>query len=380
MRTALVLLFLLALAAVPGLAGPAARHRRRRGSRSSPASTRTSTPWLRPARAVRRLRLAVVRRDLPAAVRLARRLRRCRAAGRTARPCAPGRRARRATCDRLPVARVVPSTADAATRCSTRPRARCAARGYRVDVATTDARRRREGLPARDRQPGLPPRAARAARRRRHRAPVRLQGRRDRRRGRGVLQHRLGLRHLRRRARWLDDDVARAVHGRRSTTSTVRYQPSGHAARRAARLRGAASATRRRPGRAEPRSVRPAGQPPADRRRHQGLPARPRLRPGRSRCATATGSVVLTRRRCRSCRRTATSPRSASSRSPARSRSSSASRASSCPPRRSTSARPDLDLPRRSSCRAALLSVYAGDLGLDSGAPQSVYTPRHRRA
>ena len=73
MRTALLLLFLLAVAAVPGSLLPqrtSARERRRLPR----ARTRTLAPWLDRLSAVRRVRLAVVLRHLPAAVRLARRL------------------------------------------------------------------------------------------------------------------------------------------------------------------------------------------------------------------------------------------------------------------------------------------------------------------
>ena len=84
MRTALILLFLLAVAAVPGSLLPQRP--------LNPAKTqllhrrpRRLGPFPRPHRHVRRVRLAVVRRDLPAAVRLA---------GRLPDPAHPGARAR----------------------------------------------------------------------------------------------------------------------------------------------------------------------------------------------------------------------------------------------------------------------------------------------
>ena len=96
MRTALVLLLLLALGAIPGLGDPAARGRR---AEDPELAGRPPAPDadLRPARAVRRLPLAVVRRDLPAAVDLAGRLHRAAAVRLLARLPAPTRRRRRAT-------------------------------------------------------------------------------------------------------------------------------------------------------------------------------------------------------------------------------------------------------------------------------------------
>ena len=73
MRTALVLLFLLAIAAVPGLAAAAAPAEPDQ-DRAYIAIARRLGPVPRPHRHVRRVRLDLVRRDLPAAVRLAGRL------------------------------------------------------------------------------------------------------------------------------------------------------------------------------------------------------------------------------------------------------------------------------------------------------------------
>ena len=124
MRTALVLLFLLALASVPGLGPAAARH----STRSRCSEYFAAHPRLGaaagPAVAVRRVRLALVRGDLPAAVRLARRLPRRRASGctpRALRPAAGGT----ARLDRLPahVALVETAGADAVLAA---PAGRCA--------------------------------------------------------------------------------------------------------------------------------------------------------------------------------------------------------------------------------------------------------------
>ena len=89
MRTALVLLLLLAIAAVPGSILPQRGIDAGTGRGLPRPSTRTARAVARPARLLRRLRLAVVLRDLPAAVRLAGRLRRAAVAGSTGTPCAP---------------------------------------------------------------------------------------------------------------------------------------------------------------------------------------------------------------------------------------------------------------------------------------------------
>ena len=96
MRTALVLLLLLALAAIPGSVVPQEDVDSldvRSGARTHP----DADAGLRPARAVRRLRLTVVRRDLPAADDLAGRAASCRDRRLLRGHCAPGHPRRRAT-------------------------------------------------------------------------------------------------------------------------------------------------------------------------------------------------------------------------------------------------------------------------------------------
>ena len=262
MRTALVLLFLLALAAVPGSLVPQRGIDAGAGRAVTPPQHPTSAPWLDRLSLFDVYSLAVVRRDLPAAVRLARRLRRCRAAGPHLRGDArPGRRARRAT--------------SAGCRCTPT-----------CDDAT---RRRREVLAA----------AARALRGAavpgRRRATTRCRAEKGYLRETGNLVFHLsllvllvavalghlfgykgnvlvvegeafsntvvGLRHLRRPGALADERALRAVHVR-PRQLTVRYQPTGDAARRAARLPGARSRYTTTPD-AAGAAVRPAGQPPA---------------------------------------------------------------------------------------------------------------------
>ena len=165
MRTALVLLFLLAVAALPGRAAAAALAEpgaRRPVLRRQPDARAGAGP----ARLLRRLRRAVVRRGLPAADGLAGGLR--AAARRGARPRAAGRAGRDAAQPRpaaAPRAPTVDETPEAVA--GARSRAGCAAG---ADGARGARRRphllRREGLPARGRQPGVPPEPDRAAGRR----------------------------------------------------------------------------------------------------------------------------------------------------------------------------------------------------------------------
>ena len=137
----------------------------RGGSANYIAQHRTARAVARPARLLRRLRLAVVRRDLPAAVRLAGRLRPApvaRSTGSAMRaqpPRAPERLERLAAHARAEIAGVARGRRVAA--------ARAALRGKRFRV---HSRRRQDPcaqrggrLPARDRQPRLPPRAHRAS-------------------------------------------------------------------------------------------------------------------------------------------------------------------------------------------------------------------------
>ena len=232
----------------------------------------------------------------------------CRAAGRTGRRRARGRRRRRATSARLPVAR------DA--RRPTRPpdevldaarRRRCAPRRFRVDVG-----RRRggggEGLPARDRQPASSTCRCCCCSSPSRWAPVRLPGHVLVVEGDGFANTRVGLRHLvrrgalRRRAS-LAPFTVDARRLRRCATS------ERAAARGAARLPAPPCATppRRTPSRG---AYELRVNHPLDGRRHQGVPARQRLRAGvhGARRAPARSCSPA---RCRSCRGTATTPRPA---------------------------------------------------------------------
>ena len=156
-------------------------------------------------------------------------------------------------------------------------------RRYRV-VVGEDSRLGREGLPARGGQPRLPPLRARGAGRLRHRRAVRLQGRRDRGRGAGLLQRPDAVRRLR-PGQPVQGRGPRAVHvhdqGLRG-----RLADRGPAGRDGAQVRQHAGL----PGDAGlgGQELRAQGQPPADHRQHRGVPDRARLRaahhdPGRQR-------------------------------------------------------------------------------------------------
>ena len=316
----------------------------------------------------------MVRGDLPAAVRLARRLRAAAqpaAPARRARPAAGARRATSAGCRSHDAGR--PTQPPSEVLDARRAR-RCAAPRFRVDVAD-GLGRRREGLPARDRQPGLPPGAAAAARRGGRRAPVRATRATSwsSRARRSPTPCRPTTRSTPGRARRRGS--LRAVHGRRSTTSKVRYQPSGHAARRAARLPGARSATRPTRTRREQSYDLRVNHPL--RSTAQGLPARQRLRAGVHGARQQRRGRVRTAR-CRSCRGTATTPRPASSRCTGADAADRLRRA--LPAHRGHRRRHGpISIYPGLSCRAALLSVSAATSGVDGGTPQSVYTPRQGR-
>ena len=100
--------------------------------------------------------------------------------GCTGRPCARSRRARPAP-SRAADPHAEPCV-DGEHEDAARAAAREALRGRRFRVHSHDgeSRQRRERLPARDRQPRLPPRPLRRHHRRRGRASLRLEGRRDR--------------------------------------------------------------------------------------------------------------------------------------------------------------------------------------------------------
>ena len=199
MRTALILLFLLAVAAVPGSLLPqrplnpdkTASYIQSHGALGPAASTGWASSTCSA--------LGVVRRDLPAAVRLARRL---------PDPAHPGARPRRWSASRCPpraTSTGCPSPGASRRPISRRAYARRGARGAGPPLADRPTRggRRRghpvggEGLQPRDRQPALPRRAAGGAGADRGRPVVQLPRHPDRRAGpTGFLQHDLAVRRL----------------------------------------------------------------------------------------------------------------------------------------------------------------------------------------
>ena len=226
MRTALVLLFLLALAAIPGSVVPQEAVDSLRASRWQGRPPEPD-PGLRAAGPVRRLRLAVVRRDLPAAVvslvgcivpRSAVYWRAFRAQP----PRAPRH------LGRLPDHRRY-ETADAPDDVLDRARSVLRARRYRIrDISgdgpveeAGDAVSAERGLPARGRQPALPHLGAGRAGRLRDGLAVRVQGRRDRGDRRRLLQHPQPVRRLR-AGPCLRPRTPSRRSASRSTTSTSR--------------------------------------------------------------------------------------------------------------------------------------------------------------
>ena len=274
MRTALFLLLLLAIGAIPGSTFP---QRSIDPARTAAVDRRPPHRRARagPAGVLRGLRVAVVRGHLPAAVRLAHRLRPAAHAD----PLAPGA-VRPAAGAPAPGPARRPPRARRRRRPGRGPRA-AAGRAAGAAIPRARARRHdalgREGLPPRDRQPRLPRRAHRHPRRRRVGAPARLEGRRHRPRGQDLRQHAVALRHLQprpvgRRQR------PRALHDRpRPAHRRVRDADAGQGpVRCAARLRGLHHLHGcRRPQRA---AVDPGEPAPRDRGR-LGLPPRQRLRP-----------------------------------------------------------------------------------------------------
>ena len=276
MRTALILLFLLAVAAVPGSLLPQ-RPLNPAKTTSYIASHGSWGDVLECPRHVRRVRLGLVRRDLPAAVRLARRLPdpadpRARARGR---PQAAARAAQP-----RPAARVGPLR-DRRERRRPTPRAARQALGrrWRVEQREEPAGARhpvgREGLQPRDRKPDLPRRAARLARADRGRPAVQLPGhRRSSCRGKGFCNTIAQVRLV----------EAGTVRGRGQGRpgAVLHHRPVEvhrdlHRDGRAVQVRG-------RPGLpadsvdAEDRTRDDQREPSAAHRRRPGLPDRARLR------------------------------------------------------------------------------------------------------
>ena len=142
------------------------------------------------------------------------------------------------------------------------------------------------------------------------------------------------------------------------------------AARRPARLPGVGP-LHVDPGRAG-RSLRPPGQPPAEGRRHEGVPARQRLRAGLHGARPRRAGRVA-RRRCRSCRGTATTRRSACVKVTGTDAADRLRRA--LPAHRGDRPRPARTRSTRgSSCRGRCSASTPATSGVDSGTPQSVYS------
>ncbi len=301
MRTALILLFLLALGSVPGSILP------QQGSRPGVGDAVLHVApgpgaVAEPPRAVQRVRRALVRGDLHPALRLAGRVRRAAdvQAGRI------GADAAAAGAEEPGAAAAVGDLPVGADAGRGRRRGRLGARRAALPAPAPRRRGRRplavgrEGVPARGRQPALPPVAARRAALDRARRAVRLQGRRAGRRGADVLrQHRPAGRV----PPWTAGQRVRPgallahagqVHGR--------LHQLGRVDRAAGRLQRERQLLRRA-GRGH-EDVRHPGQPPAVGRLGEGVPDRPRVRAAVHGDGAPTASP--TRRRPRSSRPTPT--------------------------------------------------------------------------
>ena len=229
-------------------------------------------------------------------------------------------------------------------------------------------RRRGEGLPAGGRQPAVPPLGPGGPRRLRLRPAVRLQGRRDHHRRPGLQQHPEPVRRLRARLALRPLGPVAVQLLRRRLPREVADQRPGD---------GPAGVLRRerhlpqQPGRGAA-EARPGGQPPAEHRGHRRVPGRPRLRAGghgprRQGQGRLQGPAVFLPQ-------DSSFARSGWSRPPTRSRSSSASRGCSCRRTATPAPRARSRSSPTTSTRCCPWSPYHGDLGLDGGKPQSVYT------
>ena len=164
---------------------------------------------------------------------------------RTWRRAAPGRRARRATSAGCRCTRRRPTRRGTGRGARPRPARCCAARRFRVDVGRRRASSAEKGYL---RETGnlvfhlallLP-----AARRWRSGTCSATRATCSLVEGDGVLQHRVGLRHAGRRARWLDETTLRAVHGDARRPRRCATSRAGSSAARRATSRPR-SATRR---------------------------------------------------------------------------------------------------------------------------------------
>ncbi len=240
-------------------------------------------------RVLRGLRLAVVRRDLPAPLRLAHRLRPAPHPD----PLAPG------------VVDPAEGAASPGPPCGTpqhggrrRPGGGPRAAAHRPSSPPLPRPRPRrhdpvggEGLRARGGQPRLPRGAHRDPRRGRLGPPARLEGRRHRARGRDPGEHAGPLRHLQPRAVGRRQRPGAVDPHARPARRRVRDRDQGpRAVRRPARLRGHDDL---HPRRQRPRAARRPGQrPPRDRRRHR-LPPRQRVRTADHRARRPRHRAVL---------------------------------------------------------------------------------------
>ena len=348
MRTALFLLLLLAIGAIPGSTFP---------QRSiDPARTTawiadhpTAGPVLDRLGLLRGLRLAVVRRDLPAALRLAHRLRAAAHAGSSGTRCARPRRAPRAASTGSPPTARRPSTARP-RRCASGCGSPCSSRRYRVHAHDDETLSAEKGYLRETGNLVF------------HVALI------------GVLigvawGHLLGWKGdvivpvgktfantLSRYdtfspGPWVDVNALEPVHDHGSTGSTPTFETEAKSPGQFGAPRDFEAFTTFTDADGKQRAAQHPGQPPARDRRRLGLPARQRLRPGHHRARRRGHGALLRRhavpaagqqlhlgRRGEGARRLARAAR--------------ASPGSSCPTGRHRRPGPALGLPRRRSTRS----------------------------
>ena len=323
MRVALLLLMLLAVAAVPGLrAARSARRTRPRSPSTSPTtrppargSTGSGSSTSTRRSGSRRSTCCCSSRSSAAS---------CRAPRRTSRALRgrPPRAPRRF--DRFPAQGVRPRDAVARRRSPTTPRPRCAAAGagsrssrrYRGRRPRTRATARasvvrRARLPARDRQPRVPPRARRAARLGRPPASCcTTAARRSSSRAAGSPTPSVDYDTFEQGAGFAPVEP-RAVHADARRVRVAEFDPDDARSRATSR----AHVTLTEPGRASRVERDDQGQPPARRGRRQGLPAGQRVRARDHRARRRRRGRVL-RPGAVPARRTRSTRRAASSRCP----------------------------------------------------------------
>ena len=275
MRIALILLLMLALAAVPGSLDPAGAGRRAQGL-AVEGRARDADAGLREARPLQRLRVAVVRRDLPPAGRLAGRLHRAAHLRLRARACGPSRPPAPRNLTRLPATR---RTARPSRPTVVLERARALLKPQALPAARASRRRRDRSAPS----------AATCARSATCSSTspcwwcwsasrigtlfgykggvILVQGTRSATTSRSTTTSCPAP---------CSTPTAWTRSPSPSTTSTSSGSPSGHGARASTPRCSYTEA----PGDAG-EALRPQGQPPAEDRRDRAVPHRPRLRAGR---------------------------------------------------------------------------------------------------